>query len=51
MNIVTEFKIKRKEDLKTFSITLTTGSRKYLTYTAIAVADFFLVRHLVNSVR
>jgi len=49
MNITTETQIKEKEDPKTFSLTLTGEQRKYLTYTGIALAGYFLARHLVKS--
>ena len=49
MNVTTETEIKEKEDPKTFSLTLTSEQRKYLTYTGIALAGYFLARHLVKS--
>ena len=49
MNVVTETQIKEKEDPKTFSLTLTGEQRKYLMYTGVALAGYFLVRHLVKS--
>ena len=49
MNVATETQIKEKEDPKTFSLTLTGDQRKYLTYTGIALAGYFLARHLVKS--
>ena len=49
MNVATESQIKEKEDPKTFSLTLTSDQRKYLTYTGIALAGYFLARHLVKS--
>ena len=49
MNVVTETQIKEKEDPKTFSLTLTGEQRKYLMYTGVALAGYFLARHLVKS--
>ena len=49
MNVTTETEIKEKEDPKTFSLTLTTEQRKYLSYTAIALLGYFLMKHLVKS--
>ena len=49
MNVATESQIKEKEDPKTFSLTLTAEQRKYLTYTGVALAGYFLARHLVKS--
>ena len=49
MNVTTESEVKEKEDPKTFSLTLTGEQRKYLTYTGIALAGYFLARHLVKS--
>ena len=49
MNVVTESQIKEQEDPKTFSLALTGEQRKYLMYTRIALAGYFLARHLVKS--
>ena len=49
MNVVTETQIKEKEDPKTFSLTLTGEQRKYLMYMGVALAGYFLARHLVKS--
>ena len=43
MNVATETQIKEKEDPKTFSLTLTGDQRKYLTYTGIALAGYWIL--------
>jgi len=47
MNITTETEIKEKEDPKIFSLTLTAEQRKYLSYTGIALAGYFLASSVV----
>ena len=49
MNIATESQIKEKDDLKTFSLTLTGEQRKYLMYTGVALLGYILAKHLVKS--
>ena len=49
MDYTTESEVSTSKDEQTFSITLNADQRKLLMYTGIAIAGYFLARHLVNT--
>ena len=49
MDYTTESEVSTSKDEQTFSITLTADQRRLLMYTGVAIAGYFLARHLVNT--
>ena len=47
--IVTQTELDKKEDSKTFSITLNAEQRKIIKYTGLTLAGLFVVRYLIKS--
>ena len=47
--IITQTELDKKEDPKTFSITLNAEQRKIVKYSAMALAGFFVARYLIKS--
>ena len=46
---VTETDMNVIKDAQTYSLTLTADQRKLLMYTGVAIAGYFVARHLVNT--
>ena len=49
MDYTTESEVSTSKDEQTFSITLNADQRRLLMYTGVAIAGYFLARHLVNT--
>ena len=49
MDYTTESEVFTSKDEQTFSITLNADQRRLLMYTGVAIAGYFLARHLVNN--
>ena len=47
--IVTQTELDKKEDPKTFSITLNAEQRKLIKYTGLTLAGLFVARYLIKS--